>query len=53
MQRDLFTTVPVNGAPVFTDVWQPDAGGARLGFVTHFANANFDDISVTEIPPAL
>lgn len=52
MQRDLFTTVLVNGAPVFTNVWQPDAGGARVGFVTHWANANFDDISVTEIPPA-
>ena len=52
IQRDLLTTVKVNGVTVFDQVPQPDAGGAHFGLVAHWANANFDDISITEVPPA-
>lgn len=53
IQSDLQTTVKVNGVTVFDQVSQPDAGGADFGLVAHWANANFDDISITEVPPAL
>lgn len=53
IQRDLLTTVKVNGVTVFDQVSQPDAGGADFGLVAHWANANFDDISITEVPPEL
>lgn len=52
IQRQLRTTVKVNGVTVFNEVPQPDAGGARLGLVAHWAKANFDDIFVTELPAA-
>jgi hypothetical protein len=53
VQRQLRTTVKVNGVTVFNEVPQPDAGGAQFGLVAHWAIANFDDISVTEVPPVL
>jgi hypothetical protein len=52
IQRQLRTTVKVNGVTVFNEVPQPDAGGAPLGLVAHWAKANFDNIFVTELPPA-
>ena len=52
IQRQLRTTVKVNGVTVFNEVPQPDAGGASLGLATHWAKANFDNIFVTELPPA-
>lgn len=52
IQRQLRTTVKVNGVTVFNEVPQPDAGGAHLGLVAHWTKANFDDIFVTELPPA-
>jgi hypothetical protein len=52
IQRQLRTTVKVNGVTVFNEVPQPDAGGAYLGLVAHWAKANFDDIFVTELPAA-
>jgi hypothetical protein len=53
VQHQLRTTVKVNGVTVFNEVPQPDAGGALFGLVAHWANANFDNLSVTEVPPAL
>jgi hypothetical protein len=52
IQRQLRTTVKVNGVTVFNEVPQPDAGGAHLGLVAHWTKANFDDIFVTELPAA-
>lgn len=44
-----YTTVIVNGAPVFADVYQPDAAGDFAGVVTHWTDASFDDVQVTEL----
>jgi uncharacterized membrane protein len=49
LQRRLRTTVKVNGVTVFNEVPQPDAGGAALGLVAHWAIANFDDIAVAQL----
>jgi hypothetical protein len=50
IQRDLHTTVRVNGVTVFNNVSQPDLGDHRLGLVTHWADAEFDDLSIRDIP---
>lgn len=40
------TTVKVNGATVISDVPQGELRGGRIGVVTHWAKARFDDLSV-------
>jgi len=50
IQRDLHTTVRVNGVTVFNNVSQPDLGDHQLGLVTHWADAEFDDLSIQDIP---
>lgn len=50
-QRNQRTTVEVNGVPVFQDVFQPDAVEGALGFITHWASAEFDEVSLQELPP--
>jgi hypothetical protein len=48
-RRNGYTTVRVNGATIFSQIYQPDAAGDYLGLVTHWTNANFDDVLVTEL----
>jgi hypothetical protein len=50
IQRDQHTTARVNGTTVFNDVYQPDLGTHRLGLVTHWADAEFDNLSITQVP---
>ena len=50
IQRDLHTTVRVNGATVFDNVSQPDLGVNGVGLVTHWADAEFDDLSIAQVP---
>jgi hypothetical protein len=51
LQRNRHTTVSVNGVTVFNNVDQPDTGVGRPGLVTHWTNASFDNVSITEAPP--
>ncbi len=51
IRRGDFTTVKVNGVTVFNEVYQPGARGEFGGVVTHWTDANFDDISVMELSP--
>jgi hypothetical protein len=48
LRRGDFTTVKVNGVTVFQDVYQPGARGEFGGVVTHWTDANFDDVQVSE-----
>jgi hypothetical protein len=48
--RNQLTTVRVNGVTVFNEVRQPDLGAHWLGLVTHWTNAEFDDLSITQVP---
>lgn len=50
IQRDLHTTVQVNGTTVFDNVSQPDLGVNGVGLVTHWADAEFDDLSLQQVP---
>jgi hypothetical protein len=50
VQRDLRTTVRVNGVTVFNNVSQPDLGAHWLELVTHWADAEFDDLSIRQVP---
>ncbi len=50
VQRDLRTTVRVNGVTVFNNVSQPDLGEHWLGLVTHWADAQFDNLSIRQVP---
>jgi hypothetical protein len=49
IRRNRYTTVIVNGATVFSQIYQPDASGEFVGVVTHWTDANFDDVQVTEL----
>ncbi|MET0658905.1 MAG: hypothetical protein ABW110_12185, partial [Steroidobacteraceae bacterium] len=49
IRRAGYTTVRVNGATIFAEVYQPDASGDYVGVVTHWTNASFDDLSIAEI----
>jgi hypothetical protein len=50
IQRDQHTTVRVNGTTVFDNVSQPDLGHDQVGLVTHWADAEFDDLSIQQVP---
>lgn len=50
LERGQDVTVAVNGATVFNGVHLADLGKYRVGIVTHWADAEFDDISLTEVP---
>jgi hypothetical protein len=49
IRRNGYSTVKVNGATIFSDIYQPDASGDYLGVVTHWTNASFDDVLITEL----
>lgn len=49
VRRNGYTSVRVNGATVFSEIYQPDAVGDYVGVVTHWTNANFDDVVFTEL----
>jgi hypothetical protein len=51
IQRQLRTTVKVNGVTVFNEVPQPDAGGAVLGLVTHWTKGNSTTYSLRPCRP--
>jgi hypothetical protein len=51
IRRGDFTTVKVNGVTIFNEVYQPGARGEFGGVVTHWTDANFDDISIMELVP--
>ena len=51
IRRNGYTTVRVNGAAVFSEIYQPDAAGDLVGVVTHWTNASFDDVLFTELQP--
>jgi hypothetical protein len=38
----------VNGATVFSEICQPDAEGDQVAAVTHWTNASFDDVLMTD-----
>lgn len=48
VQHNRHTSVLVNGVSVFSDVDQPDTGVGFAGVVTHWTNASFDNVSITE-----
>jgi hypothetical protein len=41
------TTVKVNGTPVFDNVTQNELGAGKIGLITYWADARFDNISLT------
>ncbi len=49
IRRNGYTTVIVNGATIFSGLYQPDAAGDFVGVVTHWTNASFDDVLFTEL----
>jgi hypothetical protein len=42
------TTVKVNGTSIFSNVSQPELGAGKIGLVTHWAQAQFSSVSVTD-----
>jgi hypothetical protein len=50
LQRQSYTTVKVNGATVFANVYQPDAMAGWTWLVTHWSVAEYDDVSLQQVP---
>jgi hypothetical protein len=45
------TTVKVNGVTVFNNVSQPELGPGKVGLITSFADASFNDVTVDSATP--
>lgn len=50
LQRQGYTTVKVNGATIFDNVYQPDAVAGLVSLVSHWTIAEFDDVSLQQLP---
>ena len=50
LQRQGYTTVKVNGATIFDNVYQPDAVFGWVSLVTHWTIGEYDDVSLRQLP---